>query len=130
MYVAWTWATIWHRDPTATARLARREDPGRAVTDGLLLVASMASVLAVVLAIIAGTAGGPGERDLRAALAVASEAAWRLLPLRGAPPMSRFTAWVLTQECTIDISKAKRELGYRPIVSREEGLDELRAAAA
>jgi uncharacterized membrane protein len=72
VYVAWTWATIWHRDPAATASLARREDPGRAVTDGLLLVASMASVLAVVLAITAGTAGGPGERDLRAALAVAS----------------------------------------------------------
>jgi uncharacterized membrane protein len=44
VYVAWTWATIWHRDPVATARLALREDPGRAVADALLLVASMASV--------------------------------------------------------------------------------------
>jgi uncharacterized membrane protein len=74
VYVAWTWATIWHRDPAATARLALREDPGRAVADALLLVASMASVLAVVLAIAAGRAGGPGERDLRAGLAVASVA--------------------------------------------------------
>ena len=74
VYVGWTWATIWHRDPAATARLALREDPGRAVADGLLLVASMASVLAVMLAITAGQAGGWGTRDLNAALAVASVA--------------------------------------------------------
>jgi uncharacterized membrane protein len=74
VYVAWTWATIWHRDPAATARLALREDPGRATADALLLVASVASVLAVMLAITAGRAGGPAERELRAALAVASVA--------------------------------------------------------
>ena len=62
-------------------------------------------------------------------MAAISEAAWRLLPLPGAPPISRFTAWVLTQECTIDISKARRELGYEPVVSREQGLAEMRAAA-
>src|SRR4029453_3050059 len=43
--VAWTWASIWHRAPAATARLALREDPGRPVTDALLLGASVASVL-------------------------------------------------------------------------------------
>jgi uncharacterized membrane protein len=74
VYVAWTWATIWHRDPAATARLALREDPGRAVADALLLVASVASVLAVLVAITTGQAGGPGARDLRAGLAVASVA--------------------------------------------------------
>ena len=61
VYVAWTWATIWHRDPAATARLALREDPGRAAADALLLVASVASVLAVALAITADRAGGPGD---------------------------------------------------------------------
>jgi uncharacterized membrane protein len=74
VYLAWTWATIWHRDPAATSRLARREDPGRPVADALLLVASVASVLAVGLAITAGRASGPGTRDLHAALAVASVA--------------------------------------------------------
>jgi uncharacterized membrane protein len=74
VYVAWTWASIWHRDPAATARLALREDPGRPVADALLLVASMASVLAVALAITAGRAGGSATRDLHAALAVASVA--------------------------------------------------------
>lgn len=74
VYLAWTWATIWHRDPAATSRLALREDPGRAAADALLLVASVASVLAVGLAITAGRASGPGTRDLNAALAVASVA--------------------------------------------------------
>jgi uncharacterized membrane protein len=74
IYVLWTWASIWRRDPAATARLALREDPGRAGADVLLLIASMASVLAVALAVAAGHAGGPGTRDLRAALAVASVA--------------------------------------------------------
>lgn len=62
-------------------------------------------------------------------LAIASEAAWSLLPLPGPPPMSRFTSWILTQQCTIDISKARQELGYEPVVSREEGLAEMRAQA-
>jgi uncharacterized membrane protein len=74
LYLAWTWATIWHRDAAATAHLALREDPGRATTDALLLVASVASVLAVGLAITAGQSGGSGTRDLHAALAVASVA--------------------------------------------------------
>ena len=36
--------------------------------------------------------------------------------------MNAFRSWLLTQECTIDISKARAELGYEPIVSREQGL--------
>jgi uncharacterized membrane protein len=74
MYLAWAWATIWRRDPVATARLALREDPGRAIADALLLVASMTSVLAVALAITAGRTPGLLLADLRAGLAVASVA--------------------------------------------------------
>jgi uncharacterized membrane protein len=74
VYVAWTWTTIWRRDPAATAQLTLREDPGRATADALLLVASVASVLAIALVITAGGAGSPGARDVRAALAVASVA--------------------------------------------------------
>ena len=62
------------------------------------------------------------------ALAAAGEPAWKHLPLPGRPPLARFTYWVLTQECTIDDSKARRELGYAAIVTREEGLVELRNA--
>jgi nucleoside-diphosphate-sugar epimerase len=65
---------------------------------------------------------------LGGALTAVAEPAWSHLPLPGRPPLTRFTYWVLTQECTIDDSKARRELGYAPIVSREQGLDALRAA--
>ena len=75
----------------------------------------------------------PPDRSLPAwtasPLARISEAAWKVLPLPGQPPMTTFRSWILTQECTIDISKARRELGYEPIVSHEQGLAELRAAA-
>jgi nucleoside-diphosphate-sugar epimerase len=62
------------------------------------------------------------------ALAGVGEPAWRFLPLPGRPPLARFAYWILTQECTIDDSKARRELGYMPIVTRDEGLAELRGA--
>ncbi|HMJ94865.1 MAG TPA: NAD-dependent epimerase/dehydratase family protein, partial [Thermoleophilaceae bacterium] len=59
--------------------------------------------------------------------AAASERVWRLLKRPGPPPLTRFAVWVSSQECTIDISRAERELGYRPVISREAGLAELRS---
>ena len=58
--------------------------------------------------------------------AAASERIWRLLKRPGPPPLTRFAVWVSSQECTIDISRARDELGYAPVKSREEGLAELR----
>ena len=69
-------------------------------------------------------------KPLAGAIAGISEIAWRFLPLPGSPPLTRFTYWVLAQECTIDISKARAELGYRPPISREQGLAELRETGA
>lgn len=60
------------------------------------------------------------------ALAVGGETAWHALPLPGRPPLTRFAYWVSSQECTIKIDKAREELGYEPVRSREEGLAELR----
>ena len=74
VYVAWTWKTIWPRDPAATALLAVREDPGRATADAVLLVASVASIVAVVMVVTADSAGGTATADAHAALAVASVA--------------------------------------------------------
>lgn len=63
---------------------------------------------------------------LAGALAAGGEALWRVLPLRGAPPLTRFAFWVSSQQCTIDTSKARGELGYAPVRDRESGLAELR----
>jgi nucleoside-diphosphate-sugar epimerase len=65
-------------------------------------------------------------RSVAAALAVGCEAAWRLAPLPGRPPLTRFAYWVSSQECTIRIDKATNELGYAPVKERAEGLAELR----
>jgi len=35
---------------------------------------------------------------------------------------------VASQECTLDDSKARAELGYEPVVSREDGLAALAGA--
>lgn len=61
------------------------------------------------------------------AVAAGSEAVWRLLRLGSEPPLTRLAVWLSSQECTIDISKARSELGYEPVTTREEGMAELRA---
>ena len=60
------------------------------------------------------------------ALAATAETAWKLLPLPGAPPLTRFASWVASQECTLDDTRARGELGYAPVVTREQGMRELR----
>src|SRR3954463_988392 len=57
--------------------------------------------------------------------AAMGEAIWRSLPLRGSPPLTRMAVWVSSLETTIDISLARRELGYEPVRNREDGLAEL-----
>jgi nucleoside-diphosphate-sugar epimerase len=58
-------------------------------------------------------------------LAAVGEAAWRVLPLPGQPPLSRFAYWVTSQECTIRIDKARDQLGYAPVRNIADGLAEL-----
>jgi nucleoside-diphosphate-sugar epimerase len=59
-------------------------------------------------------------------VAVVCERIWRARRrFDSPPPVTRFAVWVSSQECTIDISRARRELGYAPVTSREEGLAEL-----
>jgi nucleoside-diphosphate-sugar epimerase len=62
-------------------------------------------------------------------LAAGAETAWRTLPLRGRPPLTRFAVWASGLECTIRIDRARAELGYEPVKTRDAGLSELRAAA-
>jgi nucleoside-diphosphate-sugar epimerase len=56
------------------------------------------------------------------------EAVWRLLRRTDPPPITRLTYWLSAQECTIDITRAREELGYAPVISREQGMAELAAA--
>ena len=62
------------------------------------------------------------------AAAAACETAWSLLPLPGAPPITRLTYWLMAFETTIDITKARAELDYRPVITVDAGLAALAAA--
>ena len=55
----------------------------------------------------------------------ACEWAWRLLHLRGEPPMTRFLAAQLARSHWFDISAARRDLGYEPRISSAEGMAKL-----
>lgn len=107
---------------------ARHGQPGNAyfVTDGAPVI------FHDFVARLLGTQGvRPPERSIPApvagAVAAAGESAWRILPLPGRPPLTRFAYWVSSQECTIRIDKAVEQLGYRPRTSIADGLAELSA---
>ena len=55
-------------------------------------------------------------------LAAILENIWNLLRLKTEPPLTRFAAAMASSECTIRIDKARTELGYAPVITREEGL--------
>lgn len=109
---------------------AERGRPGNAyfVTDG-----DPVEFREFVSALLRSQSVAPPSRSIPAAaagaLAVAGETAWRALRLPGRPPLTRFAYWVSSQECTIRIDKAREQLGYAPVRSREEGLAELSAGA-
>lgn len=65
--------------------------------------------------------------SLRAArtLGAACELAWRVLPLKGEPPMTRFVAAELAKDHWFNIAAARRDLGYSPNLSMAEGTAEL-----
>ena len=72
-------------------------------------------------------AGAPAvDKSIPYALAYGAgavlELGWRLLALRGEPPMTRFLAEQLSTPHWYDIGAAARDFGYRPQVNVAEGL--------
>ncbi len=59
---------------------------------------------------------------LAAACARGAEWLWQLLPIAGAPPLHRLIIELGAKSVTVDDSKARKELGYRPIVALEDEL--------
>jgi len=60
------------------------------------------------------------------AAGAAMEVLYKLLPLPGEPPMTRFVAKQLSTSHWFDLTAARRDLGYEPRVTVEEGLKRLR----
>ena len=109
---------------------AERGTPGNAyfVTDGSPVV--FREFVSTLLA-TQGVQAPEGEVPLWAARVVArvSETAWRFLPLPGEPPLASFAVWASGLEATIDDTKAREQLGYVPVITREHGLTAMQAAA-
>jgi len=64
------------------------------------------------------------------ALAATLEGTWGVLHLKGTPPLTTTAVWLSSLEVTIDISRAREELGYHPVKDRPTGLRELAADGA
>jgi nucleoside-diphosphate-sugar epimerase len=61
------------------------------------------------------------------ALARVMEWLWQEFPIGGQPPLTRTAMNLFFREVTVSDAKARSELGYRPVISVEQGLAELAA---
>ncbi|WP_338029938.1 NAD-dependent epimerase/dehydratase family protein [Gluconacetobacter takamatsuzukensis] len=59
-------------------------------------------------------------------MAAVMEVAWRLFRLRAKPPLTRQTLRMIGQDFALDISRARRDLGYVPIIDRATGIARMR----
>jgi uncharacterized membrane protein len=72
VYGGWLWFTVWRLDPARTEAEAMREDPGRDLTDLVLLCAAAASLVAVGVILFGESSASELVRFMRAGLALAS----------------------------------------------------------
>jgi nucleoside-diphosphate-sugar epimerase len=56
-----------------------------------------------------------------------SEGVWRLFNLNGEPPLTRHAAMVMSRDCTLVDARARKEMGYAPVISRAAGLAAMRS---
>jgi uncharacterized membrane protein len=71
-FVTWIWLRLWTMDAAATARHAEREDPTRAAADLMVLVAAVASLIAVGYVLVRAASSGGLIQGLQAGFGIAS----------------------------------------------------------
>ncbi len=109
---------------------ALRRDPGT-VSGRIYFVSDDAPIRLwdMVDRILAAAGKPPVRRMVSARMAYAAGAlmewSYRLLGVRSEPPMTRFVARELATDHWFDIRAAKRDLGYAPVVSIDEGMRRL-----
>jgi len=62
--------------------------------------------------------------SLLSGIANSLEFIYKTLNLKGEPPLTRYTYYLLRYSQTLDISKVERELGYHPKISISEGIEQ------
>ncbi len=55
-------------------------------------------------------------------MAAVVEGLWRLCRIRTKPPVTRQTLRMIARDFTLDTSKARRDLGYTPVITWEAGI--------
>src|SRR4051794_32677007 len=71
----------------------------------------------------------PPDKNVPFGVARAAAGALERVAPRKRPPPTRFAVWVSALECTIDITRARTELGYEPVRTVPDGLRELASAS-
>lgn len=53
------------------------------------------------------------------------ERVWKLFRIKNEPPLTRFSASIMSRDCTIKIDNAKKDLDYSPLLTVRQGLAEM-----
>jgi 2-alkyl-3-oxoalkanoate reductase len=125
-------------DNAARAHLdaARRLEPGNAVAGRSYFISQgdPRPVRHLLNSLLRAAGLSPVETSIPLPLAYSAaclfEAAYRLLGVTAEPPVTRYSVLLMANEHYFDISSARRDLGYRPIIGIEEGMERFRLAIA
>lgn len=83
----------------------------------------------IINMILSAAGAGPVAKTIPYGLAYAAaaglETAWRLAGIKSEPPLTRFVLQQLTTAHWFDISAARRDLGYGPALTIEQGMQRL-----
>jgi nucleoside-diphosphate-sugar epimerase len=91
--------------------------------DGTRSIREFLSALAATQGVELGSRSVPSW--LAKPTAALIEGTWRLLGVRRTPPMTHFAVSMMSSTITIRDDRARKELGYAPVVSVDQGLAEL-----
>jgi hypothetical protein len=91
--------------------------------DGVRTMRDMISGMAAARGLTLADKNVPGW--LADTLGAVCETAWRTLPLKGDPPLTRFGAMIMSRDSILKDDKARAEMGYAPVISVEQGLRQL-----
>lgn len=97
--------------------------PGEAyfiLDDGVRPMREMMSAMAAARGVSLPDKSVPGW--VADAIGATCETLWRTFPMKGEPPLTRFSAMIMSRDAILKDDKARAEMGYAPVISVEEGL--------